>query len=177
MIQGLWLLYKAAVTHFHTSNFFLQIWLCHLMSLSRHPTPLLVLKLGITQYPTRQSLYILFIQQEEIAVFTTDNPPYEWKSGKREEIAERQRQSEDCVVWLETACWSSLPWCFENRWRKCWLKPTAGNYFARQPLLIFSELIYKFSCVLVHHWKCFFLDGQSTVMFKVLCVWSLKRGT
>lgn len=65
----------------------------------------------------------------------------EWK------IAERRRQSADCVVWLKTACWSSLPWCFEDRWRQGWLKTAAGNYFVPRPLLIFSEMIYKLTAV------------------------------
>lgn len=29
-------------------------------------------------------------------------------------------------------------------------------------------------CVLTRHWTCFFLDGQSTVMFKILCLITKK---
>lgn len=53
----------------------------------------------------------------------------------------------DCVVWLKTACWSSLPWCFEDRWRLGSLKTAAGNYLVPLSLLIFSAVIYNLTAV------------------------------
>ena len=88
-------------------------------------------------FNTRQSLLIFSCHQQENADFTTHDPPpqYEWRSGKQQEMAE----SVDCVVWLKTACWSSLLWCFEKRWRHGWLKTAAGTYFAPWALCWYSQ--------------------------------------
>lgn len=89
-------------------------------------------------------------------------------------------QQFDSIFLIENSSLAFITRVFsdEKRWRKHWLKNTAGNYFLLQSLLIFSDLIYKFTDVCTHIWTRFFLflDGQSSVMLKVLLVWSEKKG-
>lgn len=112
----------------------------HLLSLSRPPNPpssFRVLHLSITQPSTPDSLcsFSPAINKKMPILQLTIPPSYEWRSGKQQEMAE----SVDCVVWLKTACWSSLLWCFEKRWRHGWLKTAAGTYFAPRALCWYSQ--------------------------------------
>lgn len=82
------------------------------------------------------SAHFLLPSTRKCRFYNSQSPPsYEWRSGKQQEMAE----SVDCVVWLKTACWSSLLWCFEKRWRHGWLKTAAGTYFAPRALCWYSQ--------------------------------------
>lgn len=101
------------------------------------PSSFRVLHLSITQPSTPDSLcsFSPAINMKMPILQLTIPPSYEWRSGKQQEMAE----SVDCVVWLKTACWSSLLWCFEKRWRHGWLKTAAGTYFAPRALCWYSQ--------------------------------------
>lgn len=113
----------------------------HLLSLSRPPNPPPLLSecfiwaLLNLQHQT-VSAHFLLPSTRKCRFYNSQSPPsYEWRSGKQQEMAE----SVDCVVWLKTACWSSLLWCFEKRWRHGWLKTAAGTYFAPRALCWYSQ--------------------------------------
>lgn len=107
-------------------------------------SPLLVLNLDITQPSTPDSFCTFSPSNNNKMQFLQLTIPH--MNGGVENNS-KEEANVDCVVWLKTACWSSLPWCFEDRWRLGWLKTAAGNYLVSLSFLIFSAMIYKLAAV------------------------------
>lgn len=87
MIQEVRLLQRAAETDFHTLIFpHPNLAVSPHESQQTAPAPL-VLSVGITQPAARRRLHILSFHQQEHC--TLCSRPYEWRSGKLEEMAEK----------------------------------------------------------------------------------------